>query len=189
MDNKSIHKNDFIVYNCFKFVKDNIKYTPDFERPYPEDWKFPVETLCDKYGDCEDGSLLMVSLWLNCNIPSYRCKIALGWALGKNKTKFYHAYPIYLRESDNEWVVMDWNSADVNNFAVWKRPFAKNNPFYLKPDKTFNNEFVWAQKDFEINRNNDGKCKSLCKDGSRCLNNANHEGYCSKHIGERKWLN
>lgn len=145
-------QNDISAFKCMKFVKDNIKYVPDPVKPHPEHWKFPVETLHDKHGDCDDSSLLLASLCLNCGIPAYRIKVALGWAnSGKNTKEFYHAYCIYLREYDNEWVVIDTNSADVNEFDIWKRVKAKDNPYYKSPDKTFNNEFCWAQKDFEVN--------------------------------------
>ena len=46
-----------------RFVQVNVLYILDNESyGYPEYWKFPVETLVDKNGDCEDSSVLYASI-------------------------------------------------------------------------------------------------------------------------------
>ncbi|GAJ02274.1 unnamed protein product, partial [marine sediment metagenome] len=49
------------VWGCLDFVCRNIDYTRDIG----EHWKFPSETLASGQGDCEDSSILLVSLLNN----------------------------------------------------------------------------------------------------------------------------
>ena len=47
------------------FVQGSITYQTDSEytnKQYDEYWKYPLETLCDKKGDCEDTSILIAAL-------------------------------------------------------------------------------------------------------------------------------
>lgn len=142
--------NDEKAYACMKWVIDNIKYNPDLRQfNFEEHWLFPAETLYYKKGDCEDGTHLMISLMRNAEIPAYRCKATVGYA-NNGKQKFYHSYPIYLREKDDEWVVLDWNSAEISFLPVEFRLLAKNNPFYDRLDYTFNDEHSWSQNNFII---------------------------------------
>lgn len=46
-----------------RFVQENIEYTPDdVTKGRVEYWRFPVETLVDKQGDCEDSSVLFAAI-------------------------------------------------------------------------------------------------------------------------------
>ena len=152
-ENKLIGKdNDETALNCLIWIINNIKWVSDNSQfGFNEQWDFPSECIYRKKADCEGGTHLLISMWRNANIPAYRCKAAIGWA-NNGKDKFYHSYPIYLRESDNEWVVMDWNSAEVSAIEVKDRTKAKENPFYNNPDFTFNDEYSWSQKTFTIER-------------------------------------
>ena len=47
--------------DLFQWVCDNIKY----KREKKDYWKLPSETLNDKCGDCEDGAILLASLFLS----------------------------------------------------------------------------------------------------------------------------
>jgi len=55
----SIEMTDFIL----RFVQENIVYQDDYEtKGLEEYWRFPVETLVDKKGDCEDSAVLFSSI-------------------------------------------------------------------------------------------------------------------------------
>lgn len=62
----SIMKSKFILYPGWMAIKDwcssNIKYSYDSDRYGREYWQLPRETIQSGYGDCEDFSILMVSL-------------------------------------------------------------------------------------------------------------------------------
>ncbi len=131
---------DESAFNCFMFILKNIKYKSDLN----EDWKYPVDTYYDGYGDCEDFTNLLISLILNCNVPSHRIKNCCGYAIDNQSNKIGHSYPIYLRELDNEWIDLDCTfypeSTEIN-----KRPLVKNNKKYGEIWFTFNSQFSWSK--------------------------------------------
>jgi len=107
--------NDEKALNALDHVKYNIKYTPD----EGEFWQFAYETKKRKKGDCEDGSILMANIMINSGIPWWRVRLNAGNVQGGG-----HAYVTYLRESDNQWYVMDWCFfyTESKNFGkLWKK--------------------------------------------------------------------
>jgi predicted transglutaminase-like cysteine proteinase len=131
-------------------VKSWLKYVADIEsNTYTEFWQFPTETLTLGTGDCECGSILIASLLLNAGIPQYRVKVAAGWVdIGKGQ-KGGHAYCIYLRETDNEWVPLDWCFLP-NNLPVQQRPTLKIDKNYLDIWFTFNNQYSRSDSPLDI---------------------------------------
>ena len=141
--------NDETAFNCMKYVIDNFKWVSDSEQfGFKEHWDFPAEVLNRGKCDCEGGCHLIVSLMITAQIPSYRIKAACG-IVDIGKERFGHSYPIYLRESDNEWVQMDW-CVYPNLIPVEKRILAKANKVYKEIWFTFNDTLSWAQKKIEI---------------------------------------
>lgn len=98
----NLNSNDDRALNCLAWVRKYIKYTLKDEKG-GEYWKFAYETLRDKQGDCDDGAILMACMMLNSGIPYWRIRINAGSVQGGN-----HCYVTYLKESDNEWYVLDW---------------------------------------------------------------------------------
>lgn len=142
---------DEIAYNCMKWVQRNIKYTPDPQfTEKDEEWLMPTETVQTGKGDCEDGTNLIVSLMRNAGVPAYRVKNACG-----EVDEGGHSWPIYLREKDNEWVIMDW-CYKPNSRKVENRGLSKNNRDYNSIDFTFNDEHSWADTAIDV----DGKVAS-----------------------------
>ena len=128
-----------------------MKYVPD-ERSsgFTEFWQFPSETIQLKTWDCEDGAILLISLFLNAGIPQYRCKVAAGLVrAGKSAETGGHAWPLYLRESDNQWVVMDWCYCP-NSLPVCKRKPYKQEKQYKSIWFTFNSQYSWSDHPLEI---------------------------------------
>lgn len=94
---------DDIVLWAQKLVIDEIKYKPDVL----EQWNFAYETLYEKKGDCDDGAIYLANILLSNGIPYWRLRLNAGEVLLSNK-KTGHLWLTYLRESDNEWYVIDW---------------------------------------------------------------------------------
>lgn len=98
----NLKTNDEKAINCLAWVNKNIKYTLKDEKD-GEYWKFAYETLRDKRGDCDDGAILIACMMLSSGVPYWRIRINAGSVKGGN-----HCYVTYLKESDNEWYVLDW---------------------------------------------------------------------------------
>ncbi|HUU86854.1 MAG TPA: transglutaminase-like domain-containing protein [Candidatus Glassbacteria bacterium] len=148
---KLSNSNDEKVFVIWKSVMQWLKYTPDENSSgFTEFWQFPTETLQLGTGDCEDGAILLTSLFLTAGVPQYRCKVAVGLVqAGKSAKTGGHAWPIYLRESDNEWVIMDW-CYRPNNLTVSKRKLYKQEKLYKSIWFTFNSQYSWSDHKLEI---------------------------------------
>ncbi|MFC1534854.1 transglutaminase domain-containing protein [Thermodesulfobacteriota bacterium] len=97
--------NDNKVYKIEKWVMRNIKYRSDKKQfNMNERWTLPMETLQRKKGDCEDGSILIMSLTVTAGVPIERLRLYAPIAL----PNWWHACVAYQRESDNEWVWVEW---------------------------------------------------------------------------------
>jgi predicted transglutaminase-like cysteine proteinase len=99
--------NDQKVDKILKWVTENITYVSDeVQYHLGEYWAKPTETLNSRAGDCEDEAFLIQSMALAAGIPANRLRtygglVKTGAALGG------HAWTIYKRESDNQWVDLD----------------------------------------------------------------------------------
>lgn len=71
-------------------------------------WTCALATLQRKYGDCEDGAILIQSLLLAAGIDAGRVMTCFGTA---GDTSTGHAWTIYRRESDEEWVPLEWTDS------------------------------------------------------------------------------
>lgn len=64
-ENRGLNKAEFLM----AFIQDGVKYRLDeyyedvYERNYSDYHKFPIETLHDKFGDCEDKVILAASMF------------------------------------------------------------------------------------------------------------------------------
>ncbi|MFH1122405.1 MAG: transglutaminase-like domain-containing protein, partial [Pseudomonadota bacterium] len=97
--------NDNKVYKIEKWVMRNIKYRSDKKQfNMDERWTLPMETLQRKKGDCEDGSILIMSLAVTAGVPVERLRLYAPIALPNG----WHASVAYQRESDDEWVWVEW---------------------------------------------------------------------------------
>jgi predicted transglutaminase-like cysteine proteinase len=102
--------NDVKAHKILLWVQENLEYVSD-DKQYktPEYWAKPLETLKSMKGDCEDGAFLIHSLMLNAGIPWEQIKTYGGEVYaGPNAPNGGHGWTVYQRESDDEWVVLDW---------------------------------------------------------------------------------
>lgn len=107
--------NDTKMRKITSWVIKNIKYLSDEENyGVGELWAPPVVTLSKQLGDCEDGAFLIHSLALNAGVPADRLRTYGGevkTGIGAMSTGAVagHGWTAYKRETDNEWVVVDFS--------------------------------------------------------------------------------
>jgi len=144
--------NDFTALDCQTWVVNNIKYVGDEKSAaIAEYWKFPNETIATHKGDCEDGAILMASLMLNAGIPNWRVRVAAGMVKPRpTAPEGGHAYVTYCRETDNQWVILDWCYYEDSYLAVPLKPLASSVVTYKDVWFSFNNQYSWSHKKFEI---------------------------------------
>lgn len=113
--------NNSKVYKIEKWVMKNIKYRSDKKQfNMNERWTLPMETLQRKKGDCEDGAILIMSLAVSAGVPVERLRLYAPIALPNGKG---HACVAYQRESDDEWVWVEWTlSRDHSQGPIDSRP-------------------------------------------------------------------
>jgi predicted transglutaminase-like cysteine proteinase len=103
--------NDERARKITAWVIRNIRYVEDKDNyGYAELWVPPILTLRKKSGDCEDGAFLIHSLLLNADVPYERLRTYAGTVkIGEGARTGNHAWTAYRRESDNEWVILDFS--------------------------------------------------------------------------------
>ncbi len=161
---------DETAYNCMRFVQDNIEYSSDAHISWNQErWLTPAETLHRGSGDCEDGANLMISLMRNADIPAERVRNVCGLVETEKEEVGGHSWPIYNRETDNEWVNLDWcyypsdkpisERLPADKRKEYKeRWFSFNDEHSWKEDNlTLSKEYKDAKKDYEM----EGKIKDL----------------------------
>jgi len=123
------------------FVIDNIKYVSDkTSYGYDEYWAFWYETWARKIGDCEDGAILLANILLANGVTPWRVRLNAGSVLGGG-----HAYVTYCRETDNQWVCLDWCYWSSRK-SVSERKLHKDEQNYSDPERNFYVWFSWTNE-------------------------------------------
>jgi hypothetical protein len=109
-----IHKtdsNDVKMGKIARWVQRHILYREDLPNyGYEEFWAPPAFTLRKGSGDCEDGAFLIVSLALNAGVPEHRLRMYGGQVhVGAGAATGGHGWVGYRRESDHEWIPVDFS--------------------------------------------------------------------------------
>jgi len=127
--------NDQKAHNALKLVKKLITYTPDkTEFGMTEYWCRAYQTLDHKKGDCEDGAILLANIMLKSGIPYWRIRLNAGDVKGGG-----HAYVTYCRETDNQFIVLDW--------CYWyKLSMIKDRKLHRDESDYYGIWFSWNQK-------------------------------------------
>lgn len=141
------------AFACLQFVRQNIQYTPDkAQYGVGEFWQLSHETLVLKRGDCEDGAILLASLMRNAGVPAFRVKVAAGNVVVAPNAPFGgHAYVLFLREKDEEWVGLDW-CYYPNDRPADQRIALKNDLNYKDIWFTFNDELSWSPRSVVVEK-------------------------------------
>ncbi len=139
-DLKSEDGDDHTAFKCMRWVQKNIRYVGDKKADRTEHWKYPVDTYYTKQGDCEDHAILLTSLMINAGIQEERIRVCCGYAHYNSGGKFGHAYVIYRREKDYEWVQLDTNTIHKTNRIEQRKLFC-NDKLYDVPWFAFNSKY------------------------------------------------
>jgi hypothetical protein len=112
--------NDIKIYKIEKWVRDNVVYHSDEKQFNMNDrWTLPMETLQREKGDCEDGSTLIMSFAVTAGIPKNRIRLYAPILTPDGN----HASVAYQRESDDEWVWVEWTMDRAHSMGdIEKRP-------------------------------------------------------------------
>lgn len=133
--------NDDKAFNAQKLVRERVTYVPDKTRIGIEEyWAYWYETWERKAGDCEDGAILMANILLASGVPYWRIRLNAGSVNGGG-----HAYLTYCRETDNQFVVLDW-CYWPNNLPIAQRKLHKDEQNYDDEEKNFYIWFSWNLK-------------------------------------------
>lgn len=104
------------------FVIDRLKYAYDFG----DAWQYPQTTYYRRWGDCEDGTVLFITLCKIAGIPADSVFNACGY-FDDGNNKFGHSYPVAQME-DGLWYVFE---TTINNKP--KHPIRwKDSPYYAE---------------------------------------------------------
>lgn len=108
---KSTDSDDEKVYKIEQWVAQNIKYVSDIQNyGTAEYWSYPTVTLARGKGDCEDGAFLIHSLALHAGVSIGKLRTYGGFVQLQEGSPLVggHAWTAYKRDSDKEWVEVDW---------------------------------------------------------------------------------
>jgi predicted transglutaminase-like cysteine proteinase len=119
---KANDSNDVKMGKIARWVQNHIRYMEDDKNYGAEEfWAPPVFTLAKGAGDCEDGAFLIISLALNSGVPMNRLRMYGGEVqVGKGAAGGGHGWVGYLRESDNEWIPVDYSYYPNPNISTIK---------------------------------------------------------------------
>lgn len=119
--------NDQKMAKIEKWVQENIKYVSDMKLYGKEDASYlPAVTIRKGQADCEDGAFLTQALAAYAGIPLDRVRTLFG-QFGTREGVKGHAWTIYKRECDNEWVVTDWTDNRNKPILSARTPYSKDN--------------------------------------------------------------
>lgn len=125
--------NDEKMYKIEQWVIENIEYVLDIKNyGLNEYWALPALTLARESGDCEDGAFLIHSLALHAGVPLARLRTYGGFVELEEGLFLLggHAWTAYKRESDEEWVEVDWCYYPTNE-PLRERTAMKNDSKYV----------------------------------------------------------
>lgn len=143
---------DETAWACQRFACSIFKYVGDKKNSQIEEcWQFPNETLVTKQGDCEDGSILLSSLLINAGVPSWRVRVTAGLVQSApTAPEGGHAYTTYCRETDSNWIVLDWCYYADPQRPVADKPLAKDLDKYKDIWFSFNDRYSWSHKRYNV---------------------------------------
>ena len=125
--------NDEKIYKIEQWVIENIEYVLDIHNyGMNEYWATPTLTILREQGDCEDGAFLIHSLALHAGVPIDRLRTYGGFVELEEGIPLLggHGWTAYKRESDDEWVEVDWCYYPTDT-SLAERTAMKNDTKYV----------------------------------------------------------
>ena len=98
---------DAMALVIIRFVADLMTYVSDGDG-IGDTWMCAIATLQKQAGDCEDGAILAHSLMLAAGIDPGRIRTAFGKVMTTSYVEYGHAWVMYRRMTDEEWIPLDW---------------------------------------------------------------------------------
>ncbi len=90
------------------FVSNLMAYVQDSASGIGDRWTCALATWLRKYGDCEDGAILIHALLLAAGVNPGRLRTAFGLAMTTDLVASGHAWVMYRRLTDEEWIPLEW---------------------------------------------------------------------------------
>lgn len=130
-DDEKVEKILVWVTNSFKYESDLNLYGE------LDKWVKPIDSLRIMKGDCEDGAFLIHSLLLHVKIDPKKISTSGGIVKtykAKNAKMVFsgfggHAWTSYKRQSDGEWIALDWCNMDETKILKDIKPIRKDNNY------------------------------------------------------------
>jgi hypothetical protein len=87
-----------------------------------DNWQEPIVTVVKKKGDCEDGTILFVTLCRLAHVPADKVFNACGW-YKDGSNQYGHSFPIAMRD-DGKWYIFE---TTLNSFPTQYKEFKGSN--------------------------------------------------------------
>jgi len=100
---------DDLLWRIWSYVTDRITYAYDQD----ESWEYPTTTYYRMKGDCEDSTILFVTLCRLCGIKSDGIFNVTGWWHMSDGSNVGHSYPI-AKNKDGKWYVYETTLPSIN---------------------------------------------------------------------------
>lgn len=145
--------NDIKMEKIQRWVVHNIQYMTDEEQyGYDELWVPPVLVLNTGKGDCEDGAFLIMSLALNAGVDPARLRMYGGFVdSGPGAASGGHGWTAYRRESDDQWVAVDFS------YYPDLRPMENRIP--VKDDKRYVDDYFFITQQYIVYTENTNRIR------------------------------
>jgi len=108
------------LMSIWHFVTTRLRYAYD----HGDAWQYPATTFYRKWGDCEDGTVLFLTLCKLAKVPCDKVFNACGY-FKEGSTQFGHSYPVAQME-DDLWYVFE---TTINNKPAHPKRW-KDSPYY-----------------------------------------------------------
>jgi len=141
-----LESNDEKATRIYNWIIKKLEYKSDFDLYGKfEYWAPAIETVKVMKGDCEDGAFLIHSMLLHAGIKPENIRtyggIVKSFKVENGKVIFSHytghMWTAYKRESDNEWVHLDWTTG-ITIEDISKTEPMKNQDIFVKAYIYFN---------------------------------------------------
>jgi len=129
------------------WISENVEYTYDMvEWKRKNNWQHPEVTAQRKKWDCEDMSILLVSLAMCAGVPYYRLKLARWMVKNRDNTKSGHVWVLYLNDMW-EWEI--WEATGFSKTSKWLCKKLLWDSWYDEITYTVNKRWCFAQEDIQ----------------------------------------
>lgn len=153
---------DVKMYKIEQWVIENIEYVSDIKNyGTGELWAYPTVTVEKGSGDCEDGAFLMHSLALHAGVSPNQLRtyggIVIDYSSGTGIGTGGHAWTAYQRETDDEWIILDWCYWAKDTPIEDRMTMADNHKyiddyFYIEANKTVETPYTNKVRYAEISK-------------------------------------